>query len=67
MRTHVVPATSRHNVHVREDAPELAEASFGALVEVTNGVGIVVERSMYWNSGGVVWAAGTNSAATRIP
>ena len=46
---------------------ELADASFAAVVEVTNGVGIVVERSMYWNAGGVVWAAGTNTAAMRLP
>ena len=62
-----MPPTSRQNVHVSDDVPELAEASFGAVVEVTNGVGIVVERSMYWNAGGVVWAAGTNIAATRLP
>ena len=67
VRTHVVAPMSRHNVNVSVDAPELAEASFGALVEVTNGVGIVVERSMYWNAGGTVWAAGTNTAAMRIP
>jgi hypothetical protein len=27
---------------------------------------IVVERAMYWNSGGVWWAAGTNAVATRL-
>ena len=67
VRTHVVAPMSRHNVNVSVDAPELAEASFGALVEVTNGVGIVVERSMYWNAGGTVWAGGTNVTAIRIP
>ena len=67
VRQHVVPPASRHNVHVSDDVPELAEASFAAVVEVTNGVGIVVERSMYWNAGGVVWAAGTNTAAMRLP
>ena len=67
VRQYVVPPASRHNVHVGNDVPELAEASFAAVVEVTNGVGIVVERSMYWNAGGVVWAAGTNTAAMRLP
>ena len=66
VRTYVVPAASRFNVNAGE-VPELADQSFGALVEVTNGVGIVVERSMYWNAGGAVWAGGTNTAATRIP
>jgi subtilisin-like proprotein convertase family protein len=66
VRTHVVAPTSRHNVNAGA-VPELADQSFGALVEVTNGVGIVVERSMYWNSGGIVWAGGTNVAAMRVP
>jgi len=66
-RQHVVPPASRRNVHVSDDVPALADASFAAVVEVTNGVGIVVEQSMYWNAGGVVWAAGTNTAAMRLP
>jgi hypothetical protein len=28
---------------------------------------IVVERAMYSNADGVVWAAGTNALATRLP
>jgi hypothetical protein len=28
---------------------------------------LVVERAMYWNSGKVVWAAGTNLLATPVP
>ena len=47
--------------------PALQDEAFGAKVEVTNGVGIVVERSIYWNAGGVVWAGGTNVTATRLP
>ena len=33
-----MPPASRHNVHVSNDVPELAEASFAAVVEVTNGI-----------------------------
>jgi subtilisin-like proprotein convertase family protein len=66
VRTYVVPATSRFNVFAG-DVPELADQSFGALVEVTNGIGIIVERSIYWDSGGAVWAAGTNATAMRVP
>jgi hypothetical protein len=47
--------------------PELANQSFGALIEVTNGVGIVVERSLYNDALGQVWAAGTNVVGTRLP
>ncbi len=40
---------------------------FGAVVESTNGVGIVVERALYWNStDGQTWAGGTNAVATRL-
>jgi hypothetical protein len=37
------------------------------LVEATNGVEIVVERSIYWDAAGVTWAGGTNVVATRLP
>lgn len=43
---------------------------FGALVESldVNGqaASIVVERSLYWDCGGVWWAAGSNSLATKV-
>jgi len=60
--------TSRFNVAVTgpgSDVPELADESFGTLIESTQP--IVVERSMYSNANGVVWAAGTNATATRLP
>jgi hypothetical protein len=31
-----------------------------------SGIGIIVERSMYWDASGVHWAAGTNALATRL-
>lgn len=70
-RTLTVPAESRKNIIVVSDAavtdaPGLSNERFGAIVEVLNGVGIAVERAMYWNSAGVAWAAGTNAVATRI-
>ena len=64
---HLVPGRSRVNVLVNGQVPALQNEAFGAKVEVTNGVGIVVERSIYWNAGGVVWAGGTNVTATRLP
>ncbi len=68
----VVKATSRLNVVITGDAevshvPELRDERFGADIEVTNGVGIAVERAMYWNSRGRAWAGGTSVTATRIP
>ena len=59
----VAPA-SRLNVGVSGAAPELQDESFGALIEVLNGVGISVERAMYSDALGQTWAAGT--LATRL-
>jgi hypothetical protein len=28
---------------------------------------IAVEKALYWNAGGMVWAGGTNVTATRLP
>ncbi len=67
VRTYTVNPTSRFNIDVNSRVPELANESFGALIEVTNGVGIVVERSLYNDALGQVWAAGTNALGTRLP
>jgi len=67
VRTYTVNPTSRFNIDVNSRVPELVNESFGALIEVTNGVGIVVERSLYNNALGQVWAAGTNALGTRLP
>jgi hypothetical protein len=67
-KTITVPAASRVNVAIAgagSDVPELADESFGALIEATQP--IVVERSMYGNANGTVWAAGTNATATPLP
>jgi hypothetical protein len=37
------------------------------VLEVTSGPGIFVERALYSNAQGVVFAAGTNALATRLP
>jgi ligand-binding sensor domain-containing protein len=49
------------------DVPELQDEGFGARIEVTNGLTIGVERSVYWDANGVFWSAGTNAVATRLP
>jgi hypothetical protein len=54
-------------VDVGTDVAELRDHSFGATVEVTNGVGIAVERAMYWSVNGIFFAGGTNATATRLP
>lgn len=67
VRTFTVAPTSRFNVGVSGAAPELQDESFNALIEVMNGVGISVERTMHSDALGLTWAAGTNALATRLP
>jgi len=67
VKTFTVTPSSRFTVGVSAAVPELQNEEFGALVEVTNGLGIGVERALYSNALGQVWAAGTNALATRLP
>ena len=68
VRTFNVPPTSRVNVALTgadSIVPELVDEMFGAVIDSTHP--IVVERSIYNNANGVVWAAGANAVATRLP
>jgi autotransporter-associated beta strand protein len=61
-----VPAQRRVNVAVDPTgAPGDPATMFGALI--TSDKPIVVERALYWNVNGEIWAAGTNATATRLP
>jgi hypothetical protein len=62
-----VPPTSRLTVNAGEQVAELQGTLFGAAIEVTNGVGIAVERAMNWTSNGMFLAGGTDATATRLP
>jgi len=68
VKTFHVPAAHRFNVAITgpgSDVPELANENFGARLDASQP--IVVERSVYGNANGVIWAAGTNATATRLP
>ena len=67
VKNYTVEPTSRFNVQVNSLVPELANESFGAVIEVTSGPGIFVERALYSDREGVAFAAGTNALATRLP
>jgi autotransporter-associated beta strand protein len=67
VRPYTVPPTSRVTVDVGGLVTELQNQLFGAVIEVTNGVGIAVERAMYWTSDGIFLAGGTGATATRLP
>jgi hypothetical protein len=55
------------NVWVNNDVPEIGEGMFSVDVQVLNYQPIAVEKALYWNSEGAVWAAGTNVTATLLP
>lgn len=67
IRTYTLAPTSRMNVHPSTDVPELGEGVFSAEIDVLNFQPIAVEKAMYWNAGGVIWAAGANVTATLLP
>ena len=60
---------SRFNVEMSSMFPQTANRRYGVIVESigTTPAQLVVERAMYADAGGVVWAAGTNALATKLP
>ena len=60
-----VPATSRFNIDTRT-VEELRGDKFGATIQVTNNVPIIVERSMYWDTLGYTFSGGTNATGIRL-
>jgi hypothetical protein len=61
-----VPAQRRVTVPVSgADLPQgTTTANFGTIINSDRP--IVVERALYWNVNGEVWAAGTNATAIRL-
>lgn len=58
---------SRFNVDVAAEFPALSHKRFSTIVTATLPASLIVERAMYWDAGGVRWAAGTNAVATPVP
>jgi hypothetical protein len=68
VKTFTVAPTSRFNIAITGPggvAPELSDESFGTIIESTQP--ILVERAMYTDANGVVWAEGTAASGTRLP
>jgi Tol biopolymer transport system component len=63
--TQELPANSRKSVDISNQFVSAANKRFAIVVE-SNGVPIVVERSLYQTVNGVLWAAGATSVATDI-
>jgi hypothetical protein len=68
VREYRIAANSRFNVPVGPDFGLVPGARFSTVVESlgTPPAQIVVERAMYWNAAGVIWAAGSNVLATKL-
>jgi hypothetical protein len=66
-KTFVVPPESRFNIPVGPGTgvPELADERFGAVI--TSDQPVAVERALYWDAAGQLWAAGTRAPATPLP
>ncbi len=67
-RTFGLQPNSRTNVAVAVEFPAAAGRGYGALIESLGATPaqLVVERAMYSNAGGVIWAAGSNAVATKL-
>lgn len=57
---------SRASVAAPDQLPEMTGKRFGVIVDSVDGAPIVVERAMYSDAGGIRWAAGSASRATRL-
>lgn len=66
-RNYTLPPTSRTNIAPAGDVTELGAGVFSADIQVINFQPIIVEKAMYWNSAGEIWAAGTGTVGTPIP
>src|SRR5262249_54467101 len=62
-KTHTVPANRRVTVQVSTEDAKLVSATASARIKSTNGVPIIVERTMWWPAGGP-WIEAHNSAGS---
>lgn len=64
VKTYTIGPRRRSTIWVDVEDARLADTGFGAVVESTNGVPIVVERSMWWPSGD--WQEAHSARASRV-
>jgi len=67
VKTYTVPALSRFTIWVNQEGAALANTDASAIVAVTNGVPVIVERAMYLDAGGITFGAGHESAGVVAP
>jgi hypothetical protein len=64
-KTFALPANSRVNVQVSQEFPGAPKVAFGTII-TSSGPPIVVERAIYTNANGQVWAAGSDALGTKL-
>ncbi len=70
VKTYTVPASSRFNIWVNQEAlslPQLASTDVSAVLRSNPAQPIIVERAMYLNSGGLTFGSGHESAGVTAP
>jgi hypothetical protein len=67
VRQYTVNPRSRFTIWVDQEDPSLAEAEVSAIIRVTNGAPVIVERSMYLTRPGRVFDAGHESPGVTAP
>lgn len=67
VKTYRVGPSSRFNIWVDLEDPRLVHTDVSAVITCTNGLPIIVERSMYLNAGNRPFGAGHNSAGVTAP
>lgn len=65
-RTRVVGPWQRTTIWVDGEAPELVATAVSSVVESTNGVPIVVERSMWWPGDSRTWTEAHNAPGATV-
>jgi hypothetical protein len=62
VKTYAVPASSRFTIWVDHEDARLADTAVSTTVRSTNGVPIIVERTMWWPGSVATWQEAHNSA-----
>jgi hypothetical protein len=62
----VIAPNARLTFDVANEMPELQNESFSTFVRSNGGGSFLVERSIYWNAGGVFWAGGTSGSPAHM-
>jgi len=64
VKTYTVAGNSRRTIGVAQEDPALADTPVSVKVEATNGVPVVVERTMWWMGSKRSWTEGHNAFGT---